>query len=325
MNLNFNQLKIFLICGKHRTFSEAAKKLFLSQPAVTMQIKQLEAYLGTELFSRGGKTVQMTNAGRILFEYAQKIFDLTEAGENAVKELNKLKTRDLKIGTLYIYARFMLQSLISQYQTKYPCVHVVMDEGNSDEITQSLLDYKNDLGLISAKSPAPRQLEIIPYCRDELVLILPRNHRLSKKSKIFLTDLANEPLLIQRRGVAREMILQKYQEAGISPNTLIEASNLGFLIEQVEAGEGISFTSIWAVKDRIERGTLTIRTLADGPYFIDISVAYLKNRILSPSAVAFIDLLIEQKDILAPRTPATHSEVTGTQELFKYAKKIDCR
>lgn len=299
--MNLNQLRIFFFCGKHRTFSEAAKKLFLSQPAVTMQIKQLEAHLGIALFRRSGKTMQMTDAGHILFEYAQKIFDLTEAAENAVKELKELKIGDLKIGTLYIYARFMMPPLISSYQTKYPGVRVDLDEGSSDEIAQSLIDYKNELGLIAAKSPVPPQLAVIPYCRDELVLVLASDHPLNKKRKICLADLAKEPLLIQRKGsFSREFILHKYQEAGIEPRILIEARNLAFIIEQVEAGKGVSFTSIWAFKDRIERGTLKIQTLSEGPFWINISIAYRKNRVLSPAAQAFMNLMIERKEVLTP-------------------------
>ncbi len=299
MNLNLYQLKIFFFCGQHQTFSAAAKALFLSQPAVTMQIKQLEGYLGIELFQRCGKITRLTNAGRVLFEYAQKIFELTETAENAIKELKNLKTGDLRIGTLYIYARFMIPPLISAYQAEHPGVHVVLDEGSSTEIIRSLMDYKNELGLIAVRSHMPSQLRVIPYCQDELVLVMASDHPLNEKRSICLADLANESLIIQREGaLSREFILHKYQEAGIEPRILAEARNLAFIIEQVQAGKGISFTSSWAFKDQLDRGTLTIRTLAEGPFLINVGIAYLENRELSPLAHAFMDLAVRHKNAL---------------------------
>jgi len=300
MNLNLNQLKIFFFCGQHQTFSEAAKALFLSQPAVTMQIKQLEAHLGIELFQRRGKTTCLTNAGHVLFEYARKIFELTEAAENAVKELKDLKAGDLRIGTLYIYARFMMPPLISAYQTEYPGVRLVLDEGSSTEIIQSLMDYKNELGLIAVRSHVSPQLRVIPYCQDELVLVLAGDHPLNEQRSIRLEDLAKESLIIQREGaLSREFILNKYQEAGIEPRTLVEARNLAFIIEQVQAGKGISFTSAWAFKDQLERGTLKIRTLVEGPFLINVGIAYLKNRLLSPAAQAFVELVSTKRSAIA--------------------------
>ncbi len=96
----------------------------------------------------------------------------------------------------------MMPPLISSYQAEYPGVHVVLDEGSSTEITQSLIDYQNELGLIAAKSPVPPQLEVIPYCQDELVLVLASDHPLNKKRTIHLEDLANEPLILAAKGVS---------------------------------------------------------------------------------------------------------------------------
>lgn len=124
MHLNLNHLRIFFLCGQKRTFSEAADALFLSTPAVTMQMKQLEASLGINLFQRHRKTIELTETGLVLFEYAKKIFDFADAAEKTIDEIKELKRGDLRIGTLQIYNRYMMSPLISAYHEKYPEIHV---------------------------------------------------------------------------------------------------------------------------------------------------------------------------------------------------------
>ncbi len=293
MDLNLNQLRIFYFCGKHRTFSEAAGALFLTQPTVTIQIKQLEADLGIGLFHRRGRTMELTEPGRNLFEYAQKIFLLAEEAKKTVQKFKDVQTGVLRIGTLKFYARNMMSALVSAYQGQYPGIQVVLDEGNSQEITNSLVDHQNELGLIAVAAPAPPQLKVIPYFQEELVLVLPSNHPLCEKKLIHLDDLAQESLIVRERGaLSREFILDKYREARIVPRILTEASNLVFIVEQVRAGKGISFMAKSVLEGQLKRGSLKIRSLAGGPLMIDVDIAYLKNRTLSPAAHAFVEMMI---------------------------------
>ena len=99
----------------------------------------------------------------------------------------------------------------------------------------------------------------------------------------------------EKGSVSRQIILNKYQEARIEPHILTEARNLEFIIEQVQSGKGITFVAEWAAKDEIKRGSLKIRTLAEGPFIIGVDIAYLKNRTLSLPARTFMDLLIAKK------------------------------
>ncbi len=305
MSLNLNHLRIFFICGQKLTFSEAADALFLSTPAVTMQMKQFEASLGIDLFQHRKRTIELTETGRILFEHAKNIFKLTAIAENSIAEIKGLKKGDLRIGTLHIYNRYVMSPLISAYQEKYPDIRVSLDEGNSADIIRSLIDRKNDLALITAVDP---RLEAIPHFQEELVLALPGGHPLCRKRRISMADLSKEPLLIQQKGsISREFILAKYREAKIEPHIVSEAKNFAFIIEQVEAGKGISFFVKWILKDQLKRGTLKIRPLAEGPFLINVDIAYLKNRILSPAASAFIDLMIERRNNLTSKKTIHHS------------------
>ena len=118
--MNLNQLKIFYISGKWQSFSAAAEELFLTQPAVTMQIRYLEAYFNLKLFHRHGKRVELTEAGRVLYGYAKKIFDWTAQAERAIWELKDLEAGTLKIGTTKTYAKHFMPFLISSFQESHP-------------------------------------------------------------------------------------------------------------------------------------------------------------------------------------------------------------
>lgn len=294
--MNLNQLKIFYVSGKLQSFSAAAGELLISQPAVTMQIRELETYYNLRLFNRHGKRVELTEAGRILFVYAKKIFDWTAQAERAIWELKDLEAGTLKIGTTKTYAKHFMPALISSFQEKHPGVHVILSEGSSAEISNSLIVHKNELGLI-ARLTYPPQLKVLSFSREELVLILRRNHPLTRLRKISLTDLAREPLIIREKGSGtRDVVLEKYREARIKPSILTEASNVDFIKELVETGNGISFVVKSAVQEELRRGTLKTRALVEGPFYLNVDIVYLINRILSPSAQAFLELLQTRED-----------------------------
>lgn len=294
--MNLNQLKIFYVSGKLQSFSAAAGELLISQPAVTMQIRELETYYNLRLFNRHGKRVELTEAGRILFGYAKKIFDWTARAERAIWELKDLEAGTLKIGTTKTYAKHFMPALISSFQEKHPGVHVILSEGSSAEISNSLIVHKNELGLI-ARLTYPPQLKVLSFSREELVLILRRNHPLTRLRKISLTDLAREPLIIREKGSGtRDVVLEKYREARIKPSILTEASNVDFIKELVETGNGISFVVKSAVQEELRRGTLKTRALVEGPFYLNVDIVYLTNRNLSPSAQAFLELLQTRED-----------------------------
>lgn len=289
--MNLNQLRIFYISGKMLSFSAAAEELLITQPAVTMQIRELENYYTVQLFHRHGKRVELTEAGRILFGYAKKIFDWADRAERAIWELKDLEMGTLKIGTTKTYAKHYMPSLISRFQEKHPGVRIILSEGSSAEIAKSLIVHKNELGLI-ARSTYPPQLKVLFFSREELVLILRKNHPLTALRKISIKDLARETLIIREKGSGtRDVISEKFREIRVKPSILTEASNVDFIKELVETGNGISFVVKSAVQEEVKRGILKSRTLVEGPFYLNVNIVYLKNRNLSPSAQAFLEIL----------------------------------
>ncbi len=268
----------------------------MTQPAVTIQIRELEAYLGMGLFHRRGKRIELTEAGRILFKYAQKIFDLAALAERSMWQLKDLKTGILKVGTNKVYIRYMMPRVVSSFQEKYPTVQVSLYGGSSAEIVKSLIDHNIELGVIPAKSSYPPQLKVIPFTQEELVLALARDHPLNRKPKISLEDLAKESLVIREKGsYTREIILDRYREAKIKPHILTEANSWDFIKEQVIAGNGIAFLAEWTLKEELAAGSLNTRVISEGPFRFSVDIVYLEKRSISPLAKAFISLLLETK------------------------------
>jgi LysR family transcriptional regulator, low CO2-responsive transcriptional regulator len=317
MTLNLNQLRIFFVCGRHSTFSEAANTLCLSQPAVTIQIKQLEAYCGMELFHHHKKRLELTDAGKVLFEHAEKLFQVADAADNAIKAVKTRMSGTVRIGAVKIYARFMVRFLVSTFQERHPGMRLIIEEGNSALIISNLMNRKNEVGLIMMATPFHPELETILYGQEELFLLLPSDHPLNHKRKIRIEDLANVPLVVREKdSVARNAILARYKEANIEPGATLEVENLASIIDHVHTGEGISFIAEWAfaseqvhanegisliaewaLREQISRGSLKIRPLHGSPLLISVVIAYKKNEILSPAAQAFIDLLLEKRKL----------------------------
>jgi DNA-binding transcriptional LysR family regulator len=290
--LNINQLKIFYVSGKQQSFSAAAEELFLTQPAVTMQVRQLEDYFQVALFHRHGKKIELTEAGRLLHRYARRIFDLTAAAERAVWELKELETGTLKVGTTKTYAKHLMPALISSFQERHPGMRVILDEGSSAEIAHSLLVRKNELALI-AKASYPQPLKVLSFAQEELVLIMGRFHPLARSRRLSLRDLGRAPLILREKGSGtRDIILEKYREARLKPSILTEAGSVDFIKELVETGKGISFVVRSAVEEELQRGALKTRPLAEGPFYLNVDIVYLKNRTLSPAAQAFLEILM---------------------------------
>ena len=138
--INFNQLRAFYQAAKHLNFSTAAKKLFVTQPAVTAQVKLLEDYCDLKLFKKKGGKLYLTEEGKTIYEYTRKIFEYENEIVTAVEEMKRLKRGTLLLGTARTYARHFIPFLISRFREAYPRIKIHLDEGSSAYMIQSLIN-----------------------------------------------------------------------------------------------------------------------------------------------------------------------------------------
>jgi len=297
--LNLKQLEAFYLVVKRKSVTRAAEELNVTQPAVTIQVKSLEKSLNLKLIQHLGKRVQLTEAGELLYQYADKIFDLADEAKEKMKDFKKLMRGTLKIGTTKNYARYIMPSLLSEFQRRFPRIKVILDEGNSEDMAGSILEMKNELALISQLN-LDRRIKSFFFSTVEFVLVASPEHRFSERASISLRELNGEPVILREKGSgSRAAILRKFQEYGIWPSVIIEASSLDFIVGYVKGNKAVSFMFEPDIKEELDRGTLKVIPIEEGNIIFFTDVIYRGEKPLSPPAQAFLKMVGELKKDLA--------------------------
>ena len=289
--LNFNQLRVFYHAAKKLNFTAAANELFITQPAVTFQMKAFEEFCSLKLFKKRARRLFLTDEGRALFEYAEKIFQYEKEIENAIEDMRELKRGVLSLGTTKAYARYFMPLMLSTFHKNYPNIKIQLNEGSSLDMTYSLLDFKIEVAVIAQAGELP-EVNFFPFSKEEMALIVAPDHHFTKKKAIAVKDLANEPFIMKEKGSGtRKLVEQLFSDENCSPDILMETSNTEFIKQLVQRGEGISFLVKEAVAAEIKEKKLAQVSLKGRKVFLDVSIAYLKGQVLSPPARAFVDTL----------------------------------
>jgi len=289
--LNFNQFRIFYYAAKHLNFTRAAADLFITQPAVTAQIKAFEEYCGFKVFKKKGRINWLTDEGSTLLRYARTIFTLEKDIEGAIEDMRKLKRGVLRIGTTKAYARYFMPWMLSSFHGKYPKIKIELNEGSSLDMALSLLEFKNEVAIV-AKTDDIQGIRYIPFSQEEMVLVSAPDHHLAQKEEIFFQELTEEPIIMKDRGSGtRKLVDQLFARNNCAPNILMEVSNSEFIKELVHRGDGVSFLVRESVAAELAEGKLAAIRLKEENFFLDVSICYIENQQLSPPARAFVDTL----------------------------------
>jgi DNA-binding transcriptional LysR family regulator len=291
--INFNHLRVFYQAAKHLNFTAAAKSLCITQPAVTAHVKLFEDTCNLKLFKKKAKRIYLTDEGQALYEYARKIFEYEKEIENVIEDMRELKRGILRLGTTKTYARYFMPSLISSFHDAYRHIKINLDEGSSLDMTNSLLDFGNELAIIAKVKENP-DICFTPFSQEEMLVILPPDHQLAGKKAISIRDLAEEPIIMKEKGSGtRKLVSELFSKKGLTPNILMETSNTEFIKQLVQRGDGISFLVKAAVAAELREKKLATLSMKGQKIFLDVSIAYLKDQHLSPSAQAFLEILLK--------------------------------
>jgi DNA-binding transcriptional LysR family regulator len=289
--LNFNQLRVFYLAAKHENFTTAAAKLFITQPAVTAQIRQLESSCNLKLFKKRGRKVYLSDEGKTLYPYVQHIFEYEKELEGVIEDMHELKRGVLRLGTTKAYARYFMPWIITRFREACPDIKIHLDEGSSQDMTLSLLNFRNEIAIIARAQGHP-DVQFSPFSMEELILIAAPGHPLAGKHDVAFDQVATEPIIMKEVGSGtRRLVNQLFERYGVAPNILMETSNTEFIKQLVHRGDGISFLVKQSVAVELEEGKLAAITLTGARIFLDVSIAYLKDQHLSPPAQAFLDIL----------------------------------
>ncbi len=252
------RLKVFRTVAQQLSFRKAAEHLFISQPAVTLQIKALEEDLGVRLFDRAGNRISLTVQGTCLLRYAKRMEALVAEAEQELAKGEGQSSGELALGVSSTIAQYVLPRLIGAFLLENPRVRLTLQSGNTEHIVRLLLDGHIALGLI--EGPARhREVRTEPFMEDELVLIAPgysEMHRLARE------QLRSTTLLIREQGSgSRRVVEMALGRAGIKTKNFATVMNLDSseaIKSAVEAGLGVGFVSRWAITKELELGTLRI-------------------------------------------------------------------
>jgi DNA-binding transcriptional LysR family regulator len=290
---SLNSLLVFHEVAKHRSFSKAAEGLFISQPAVTKHIKELERRVGMGLIQRRKGGFSLTEGGKIIFRYSRKISSHLMEMENVLGSLQKDHRGLLKIGTTESYSRCLMPRLLSGFQAAHPAFKIALDVGNSDEIERNLLVYKNDLGLIGLTRSSSK-LEAIPFLKEPLVLIVSPNHSLAKRKVVSLRELEGYPFIIRAKGsTTRRIVLQAFKDLEIRPSLLMEAGSSEFIKQWVSEGKGVSVIVKRIVEDEERRGIIKTVPLMEKLH-LEVALLYLKEERANPAVKTFVNFIENQ-------------------------------
>jgi DNA-binding transcriptional LysR family regulator len=294
MQINLNQLRAFYLAARERNITKAAETLFVTQPAVTMQIKSLEASLSLKLLRRRGKNIELTDAGKALFDYALRIFEIVEEAEYVMKGYADLRGGSLTIGTTRSFARHLMPGLLSRFQERFPGVRVTLRVGSSQEIADGVVEYKYDLGIIG-RLPFPSKLRILSYSKEEFCLVTPPRHRFASREKVSVKELKNEPIIIRESGSGSRYAILSFLDAyGVTPSVLVEASSVEFIKEYIMKGRGVSFLYRPEVQLETNLGLVVPVDLEEGPILINTDIVFPGEGELSPATRAFLSMIESQ-------------------------------
>jgi DNA-binding transcriptional LysR family regulator len=253
------RLQVFHTVARLLSFTKAAESLHMTQPAVTFQVRQLEEYFNTRLFDRTHNRISLTDAGKRVFEYADKIFDLYAKMENAVRDMTGEISGILIIGASTTIAEYMLPSLLGDFKRKYPDINVHLKVSNSEGIVSMVENNDIDLGIVEA--PVMNKNLVVENCRnDRLVAIVPTQHSLASQQKVKLQELMDHAYIAREEGSGtREVIHEYLTNAGMKPADIHVAMELGSpeaIKGAVEAGMGVSIVSEVTIHKELQLGTL---------------------------------------------------------------------
>jgi DNA-binding transcriptional LysR family regulator len=300
MEVQLAHLRTLDVIVRHGSFSRAARELHLTQPAVSMQVRQLERGLGLPLLERVGKRAFPTRAGEVLLAHAARAFRELEAGVAHVQELRGLVAGRVRLGTSASISVYLLPLALRKLRTRFPDIDLVVVTGLASDIARGLVANELDVGLVSLPV-RDRELAVTPFYRDRLVAIAPAERRWRRRGPVRAAELAEAPLILFDQGsTVRRMIDGWFHRARLVAHPAMELGNTEAMKRFVEAGMGLSITSEFSVKADVAAGRLVALPL-DPPLLRQIGLVRRRDKPLSPPLVAVLDALEDLRRRLVRR------------------------
>ena len=280
-------LKVFLTVAQERSFSRAAAKVHRTQPAVSQAVRRLELELGEQLFDRSSKTGTLTEAGKMLQNYGQRLVRLAEETESAVRELRDLRRGRVLIGANEAAVHTLLP-LIGRFRQRYPDIAIDVRRVPARQIAVEVQQGSLDFGALTFH-PTEEGLLEVPVGTDELVLLVPPSHELASRRQVTMADIAHEPVVAHNDpSPARERVLRLYERRHAPINIQIALPSLDGIKRAVESGLGVAVLPRRCALAEISRGQLAVVNVPGLGSARQVRLVFRRGGELSHAAEAFL-------------------------------------
>jgi DNA-binding transcriptional LysR family regulator len=288
----FSQVEGFVETAHRRNLSRAAEALHVTQPALTARLQGLEAELGTTLFVRGRRGMELTDAGRAFLPYAERALAALDDGTSLLAEFGRGATGELVLGAAPAVSTYVLPPLLLRFTEAHPKVRLSVRTGHSEEILELALRREIDLGLVRAlRHP---EIESRPLYEDELVLVVDAGHPFADRGVIAVDEIADVRLILfDRTSSYYDLTNAFFREAGVAPSGVIELDNIDAAKQMVDQGLGIALLPHTAVAAELADGRLRQVTIA-GAEPIRRRIVAIRRRDLGPPSgpvAGFLEVL----------------------------------
>jgi len=294
MDVNFELYKVFYHVVKEGQISAAAKKLFISQPAVSQSIKQLETKLGGSIFFRTPKGMKLTAEGEILYEFIEKAYGFIMTAEAKFKEVQNLEAGEIVIGASDTLCAFYLLPYLEQFHSKYPQIKIKVTNRTTYEIINLLRNGNVDLGIINLPIKDDKHLNIKETVTLQDCFIYGERYKGQFDGPISVEALAEHPLLLLEEGSnTRAFVDQFFESKNVHIEPEIELGSVDLLLKFAKIGLGIACVTKNFIREELEREGIYEVHLKDAIPVRKIGVATLKGVPVAPAAKEFLSLLLE--------------------------------
>ncbi len=291
--MNLNQLKIFYLAAKKGSLSAAAEELFITQPAVTKGIQRLQEYYEIKFVDHIGKKLVLTDAGEVLYEIAEKIFDMESQAEESIRDFQQRKKGHIRILSSESFGDYYLPHIIIPFSKAHPLVRISMSILPTEHVVENTATLNNDLGFISYPVEN-KKLVIKEVLEDQLVIITPMNHPLTQKSQLKAQDLENQLIIMHETGSAPRRAIEDFiRKNNISLKIPLELSSNRAIKRAVEEGIGIALISRKVANDEIQANRLKAIPLLDPSMNRKFYIIHHKDKYISESLKTFMDMVFE--------------------------------
>ena len=288
--MDIRDLQVFLAVSARLNFTRAAEDVHLSQPSVSVRIRQLEAELGVKLFEQLGKKVALTEAGTLLEPYARRVVAAMDDARHAVDELQGLERGSLRIGASTTPGMYLVPKTVAHFKERYPKIEIHLVIGDTRQIETGVIGNEFDFGFVGGHL-AGDEVAVVPWLTDELVLVAAPKHPLARKRSVKADDLRKEKFILRESGSAtRAAIISHLEQATLQVEPIMEMQNPESVKKAVQTGLGIAFISRFAVETELKARSLVAVRVRGLDIRRELKIVYRKDKHLGRAAQTFIDM-----------------------------------